>query len=109
MVTDYKTGKAPPWRFQSDSFFQLQIYAVLLHETGRRARLLRLLFLGGGGDVLELPVDDDVLEATRGRLRDIWRRMIAAFREDAFPPQTSRLCDWCAHKASCPAFAEHAD
>ena len=105
VVVDYKTGKAPPPQFRNDSFFQLQIYALLLQETGRRANTLRLLFLGGGGAVFEQRMDDELLEQTRGRLREIWQRMLRAFRQDAFPPNAGRLCDWCAHRATCPAFA----
>ena len=105
IVTDYKTGRAPPPRYRDEAFFQLEVYALLLHETGRAARRVRLLFLGGGGDVLERAVDEDTLARTRERLQDIWRRILAAFREDAFLPTTTRLCEWCAHKSTCPAFA----
>jgi putative RecB family exonuclease len=105
-VVDYKTGRPPPERFREDAFFQLQVYALLLHERGQRVGSLRLLFLGAGGDVLERSVGEADLDATRARLREVWVRVLAAFREDRFEATKGRMCEWCAHKADCPAFAD---
>lgn len=105
VVVDYKTGRSPPAERRDAAFRQLQIYALLLAEAGRATSRLRLIFLGDAR-VLEAEVGEADLEATREAVRDVWRRLGAAFRDDAFEPRAGRLCDWCAHKASCPAFAE---
>ncbi len=34
----------------------------------------------------------------------IWRAIQSAGATGDFRPRPSRLCDWCAHQAHCPAF-----
>ena len=109
VVVDYKTGRRPPRRFEEDAFLQLHIYALLLHQTGRTVSTLRLLFLGDGGSVLERRVSPADLEDTRQQLSALWLEMLRAFRSDDFPPNVSRLCSFCPHKATCPAFGADGD
>ncbi len=48
VVTDYKTGKAPPERYALPAFFALKIYALLTRRHFARAPVeLRLLYLNG--------------------------------------------------------------
>ncbi len=103
VVIDYKTGKAPPERFRDGAFFQLKVYALLLRRAGHDPKLLRLLYLGDGTSV-EAPVDEEELRETERELRQVWGDMGETIRRDAFPPSVSRLCDWCAHQTTCPAW-----
>ena len=48
VITDYKTGKAPPERYAQKAFFALKIYALLIRITkGVTPDRLRLLYLNG--------------------------------------------------------------
>jgi putative RecB family exonuclease len=105
IITDYKTGKAPPERFAIPAFFALKIYALLIRErTGRTPSTLRLLYLNGP-TVYEIPVNDAQLDAMRRQLEALWAAINRAITSDTFPPRPGRLCDWCQYQDMCPAFA----
>ena len=53
-----------------------------------------------------MPFGEEERERTATKLRDVWGRIVEAFRHDSFPTQPGKLCGWCAHRATCPAFAE---
>jgi putative RecB family exonuclease len=106
-VVDYKTGKAPPEARALAEFkaiFQMKFYAVaLLRSRGVLATRLRLIYLADG-QVLDYVPDRDELERFEKTLMAIWRAIQAAGATGDFRPNPSRLCDWCAHHAHCPAF-----
>ena len=105
VITDYKTGKAPPERYAIPAFFALKIYALLIRErTGRTPTALRLLYLNGP-TVYEIPVVDAQLDAMERQLEALWAAINRAISDGNFPPRTGRLCDWCAYQDICPAFA----
>lgn len=104
VVTDYKTGRAPPERFALGSFFALKIYALLVRRaTGETPVEVRLLFLNGP-TVYRCEIDDQNLDAMDRQLRALWGRIDHAIDEDQFPPRPGRLCDWCSFQDRCPAF-----
>lgn len=106
VITDYKTGKAPPERYAIPAFFALKIYALLIRErTGRTPVALRLLYLNGP-TVYEIPVNDDQLDAMAKQLEALWTAINRAITADNFPTRPGRLCDWCSYRDICPAFAE---
>jgi putative RecB family exonuclease len=106
-VVDYKTGKAPPEARALAEFkamFQMKFYAVaLLRSRGVLATRLRLLYLADG-QVLDYSPDLAELERFEKTLIAIWRAIQSAGATGDFRPNPSRLCDWCAHHAHCPAF-----
>lgn len=110
VITDYKTGKAPPERFADKAFFALRIYALLIrHRTGVTPDGLKLIYLTGP-TVYQVPVDNAQLDTMDTQLRSLWATINTAIETDNFPPQTSRLCDWCSYQEICPAFvAEQPD
>ncbi len=106
VITDYKTGKAPPERFAIPAFFALKIYAVLIRKrTGQTPVRLKLMYLNGP-TVYEIPVNDAQLDATQRKLEALWTAINRAIVHDDFPPRPGRLCDWCQYKDICPAFAD---
>jgi putative RecB family exonuclease len=106
VITDYKTGKAPPERYAIPAFFALKIYALLVrHRTGRTPARLRLLYLNGPS-VYEIPVSDGQLDAMERQLAALWAAIDRAIGSDRFPARPSRLCDWCAYREMCPAWAD---
>jgi putative RecB family exonuclease len=103
-VVDYKTGRSPHEDFEGKALFQLRFYALVLwRSTGVLPALLRLYYLSNS-EVLDYHPDErdltglerqlDALGAAIGRARETgdWRH------------KPSKLCDWCAHHALCPAF-----
>ncbi len=106
-VVDYKTGKAPPEARALAEFkamFQMKFYAVaLLRSRGVLPARLRLLYLADS-QVLDYTPDLDELLRFEKTLMAIWKAIQSAGVTGDFQPHPSRLCDWCAHHAHCPAF-----
>lgn len=106
-VVDYKTGKAPPAARALAEFkamFQMKFYAVaLLRSRGVMPARLRLLYLADG-QVLDYTPDVEELHRFEKTLMAMWRAIRSAGATGDFRPSPSRLCDWCAHQAHCPAF-----
>ncbi len=109
VITDYKTGKAPPERYAIPAFFALKIYALLIRKrTGRTPVRLKLMYLNGP-TVYEIPVTDQQLDATQRKLEALWSAINRAILNEDFPTRPGRLCDWCQYKDICPAFADQAE
>lgn len=105
VITDYKTGKAPPERYALPAFFALKIYALLIrNRTGETPKEVRLLYLNGP-TLYRLPVDDKQLDAIDSQLRALWAAIERAMFSNNYPPRPGRLCDWCSFQDICPAFA----
>jgi putative RecB family exonuclease len=105
VITDYKTGKAPPQRYALPAFFALKIYALLIRiREGRTPDFLRLIYLNGP-TVYEIPVNDQQLDAVERQLNALWAAIERAIDEDRFPTRTGPLCDYCAFREICPAFS----
>ena len=106
-VVDYKTGKAPPETRALAEFkamVQMKFYAVALWRSrGVVATRLRLLYLADG-QILDYSPDLDELLRFEKTLMAIWRAIQSAGATGDFRPSPSRLCDWCAHQAHCPAY-----
>lgn len=105
VITDYKTGKAPPERFADEAFFALKIYALLIRKMrGVTPDRVRLLYLKGPTEY-NLDIDDEQLDAMHEHLSDLWATINSAIDEDDWPTKQSVLCDWCDFQSTlCPAF-----
>lgn len=104
VISDYKTGKAPPERYALPAFFALKTYALLVRRrTGQAPDVLRLIYLNGPV-VYELEVNPGQLEAMDRQLRALWTAIERAIERDEFPPRPGPLCDWCSFKEICPAW-----
>lgn len=103
-VVDYKSGGAPREAFEARALFQLKFYALVLWRTRDRVpRVLRLLYLRDA-EVCDYSPDAEELRRFERTLLALWRAIEAATTAGEFRPKPSRLCDWCAHQALCPAF-----
>lgn len=105
VITDYKTGKAPPPMYAHKAFFALKIYALLIRVTrGVTPDRLRLLYLNGPTEYT-LDVDDAQLDAMERQLTALWRAIERAIETDHWPTRVSPLCDWCDYRDElCPAW-----
>jgi len=105
VITDYKTGKAPPEQYALPAFFALKIYALLIRKrTGRTPDEIKLMYLNGP-TVYRIGLTEAQLDAMERQLRALWAAIEKAIESDIFPPRVSRLCDWCSFQDICPAFA----
>ena len=106
VITDYKTGKAPPEQYAIPAFFALKIYALLIRKrTGRTPVRLKLMYLNGP-TVYEIPVTDQQLYATQRKLEALWSAINRAILNGDFPTRPGKLCGWCQYQDICPAFAD---
>ena len=103
-VVDYKTGRAPSELFEAKALFQMRFYALVLWRTrGVVPRMLQLVYLGDGQVLRHCP-DEAELRATERKLRALWAAIERAATTGDWRPSPGRLCDWCDHRALCPAF-----
>lgn len=105
VITDYKTGKAPPERYATKAFFALKIYALLIRQTrGITPDRVRLLYLNGPTEYT-MDINDQQLDAMHRQLEALWSAIEKAIDTDVWPARTSPLCDWCDFKDDlCPAW-----
>lgn len=103
-VVDYKTGATPREAFEAKALFQMKFYALVLWRTrGVVPRQLRLMYLADT-DTLTYSPDADELARFERTVMAIWAAIQRALQTGDFRPSPGRLCDWCDHKALCPAF-----
>jgi len=103
-VVDYKTGSTPREAFEAKALFQMKFYALVLWRTrGVVPRQLRLMYLSDTDTLSYTPEAEELARFERTVLA-IWAAIQRAMETGDFRPSPSRLCDWCDHKALCPAF-----
>lgn len=103
-VVDYKTGAAPRQVAEARALFQMKFYALaLLQLRGVVPAQLRLMYLA---DTESLTYEPDEAELRRFErtLDAIWSAIRRAGRDGDFRANPGRLCDWCSHRAVCPAW-----
>ena len=110
VITDYKTGKAPPERYAQKAFFALKIYALLIRITkGVTPDRVRLLYLNGPTEYT-LDINDAQLDAMERQLGALWSAIERAIDTDTWPTRVSALCDWCDYRDDhCPAWKPATD
>ncbi len=110
VITDYKTGKAPPERYATKAFFALKIYALLIRTVeGHTPDRIRLLYLNGPTEYT-LEINDSQLDAMDKQLHALWGAINKAIESDDWPTNESVLCGWCDFKDTlCPAFNSETD
>jgi putative RecB family exonuclease len=103
-IVDYKTGASPREEFEARALFQMKFYAVALWLTrGQIPKLLQLIYLGNG-EIVRYAPDEADLRATVRKIEALWRAIQRARSTGDWRYRQSRLCDWCAHQAICPAY-----
>jgi putative RecB family exonuclease len=104
-VVDYKTGRAPGPAYEGKALFQMKFYALVLWKTrGIVPRRLQLIYLGGDSQIVTYDPDERDLRATERKIAALWTAIRAAAERGEWRANPSRLCDWCDHKALCPAY-----
>jgi putative RecB family exonuclease len=103
-VVDYKTGRAPREAYEAKALFQMKFYALVLWRLrGVVPALLQLVYLGSG-EILRYSPDEADLLATERKVRALWVAIERAASTGDWRASPGRLCDWCDHRALCPAW-----
>ncbi|WP_345523373.1 PD-(D/E)XK nuclease family protein [Nocardioides conyzicola] len=103
-VVDYKSGNAPSEIFEAKALFQMKFYALVIWRTrGVVPAMLQLVYLGDAQILRYVPDEADLL-ATQRKVEAVWEAIRLVAESGDWRPNRSRLCDWCAHRAICPAW-----
>ncbi len=103
-VVDYKTGRSPSEHFEAKALFQMKFYALVLWRLrGEIPKRLQLVYLGNG-EILAYEPDEHDLLAVERKIKALWTAIERAAETGDWRPRPSRLCDWCDHRALCPAW-----
>lgn len=103
-VVDYKTGKPPGMGFEARAMFQMRFYALALWRMrGEVPTMLQLMYLATGV-VLRYEPDEADLLAMERKVNALWQAIQRAAETGDWRPNTSALCQWCAHQQLCPAW-----
>lgn len=109
VVTDYKTGSVPSPHHERKRLSGVHLYSLLCEELlGRRPSRVQLLYLKKPVAIITEPTDQST-RGTRRTLSAVWKAVERACEREDFRPQPSRLCDYCAFRAYCPAFGGDPD
>ena len=104
VITDYKTGKAPPPQRVQESLTGVHIYSRLCEAIlGKRPVRAQLLYLSGPERIVSTPTPA-TLRGVDGRAGAVMNAVRTACERDDFRPKTSPLCNWCSFQEFCPAF-----
>ncbi|MFP5320134.1 MAG: RecB family exonuclease [Acidimicrobiia bacterium] len=104
VVTDYKTGGVPPVFAEQQRLGGVHFYAYLCEQVyGERPSRVQLLYLKEPVAIVAYPSAQSI-RGLQQRTSAIWAAVERACEREDFRPRTSRLCDWCAFQAYCPAF-----
>jgi putative RecB family exonuclease len=105
VVTDYKTGKAPGVGHENPRLGGVQFYAFLCEQVlGRRPARVQLLHLADPVAIVSVPTAQSV-RGLRARATAVWSAVERACLHEDFRPRPSHLCEYCAFRPLCPAFA----
>jgi putative RecB family exonuclease len=104
VVTDYKTGAVPGVAYEQGRLGGVHFYAFLCEQLlGRRPSKIQLLYLSDPVAIVAQPTEQSI-RGLRQRALAVWTAVERACEHEDFRPRPSRLCEWCAFKAYCPAF-----
>lgn len=104
VVVDYKTGRAPPERFERGKLTGVHIYALLCElNLGTVPVEVRLLHLREPLVITAYP-NPQTLRGQRQRTLAVWHAIERACERVDFQPRPSGLCAYCSYQSLCPAF-----
>jgi putative RecB family exonuclease len=103
-IVDYKTGAAPREVAEAKALFQMKFYALVIYRIrGVVPKQLRLMYLADRQSLTYTPAQDELIRFER-TLEAVWQAIMRAAGTGNFPPNPSKMCDWCDHKVRCPSF-----
>lgn len=102
-IADYKSGKCPPPAYQSKSWFQMRVYALLYSKThGVVPDKLRLIYLTDSQHIELSPEKYDFPELEQS-ITATYENIARDFADQNFEPIKQSLCRFCSFQEICPA------
>ncbi|MBA2281240.1 MAG: PD-(D/E)XK nuclease family protein, partial [Acidimicrobiia bacterium] len=109
VVVDYKTGHAPPERYEHAGLLGVDTYALLCERVfGVRPVAVRLLYVSDGVVITRRP-SDRTTGFTARKFVAVWQTIERLSIEGSFAPRPSGRCEWCSYRTWCPPFGGDAD
>jgi putative RecB family exonuclease len=102
VIVDYKTGSLPNRNYDSHTFANAELYAVLCREKlGETPTKIRLLYVAHGR-AIERDVSDVIIRARASAAAGAWVRINRYYEEGDFPATpSSNACRFCSFKDLC--------
>ncbi|MFH1133696.1 MAG: PD-(D/E)XK nuclease family protein [Nanoarchaeota archaeon] len=100
IIHDYKTGQTLPTTADLEKERQLKLYAIAIRQLYQDCAKVKLVwhYLAFDKELVYEPKPHE-LELTQQQVIEIIKKLESTTE---FPPQSSRLCDWCAFQRICP-------
>jgi putative RecB family exonuclease len=104
VIVDYKTGSLPNRNYDSQTFANAELYAVLCEEKlGERPAKIRLLYVSQG-ETLERRVSEVVIRARATAATNAWEKIRRYYDDGEFPATPSKnACRFCSFRDLCRA------
>ncbi len=103
VVTDYKTGRAPPMSKEQGRLNGVHFYAFLCERVlGRRPARVQLLHLREPLSISTVPSDQSI-RGLQQQATAIWAAVEQACEREDFRPKPGWLCEYCGFHEFCPA------
>jgi putative RecB family exonuclease len=102
VIVDYKTGSLPNRNYDSQTFANAELYAVLCEEQlGERPAKVRLLYVGHG-EAIERPISEVVIKARAAAATNAWLKIKRYYDDGDFPATPSKnACRFCSFQDLC--------
>ncbi|MER3521922.1 MAG: recombinase RecB, partial [Acidimicrobiia bacterium] len=100
LITDYKTGSAPPKNYERDAFFGLRFYSLILAKLGKltdQPPRIRLFYLQDA-EVIEEDVTDATIAFTSKLITAVADAIKKALDTGDWRPNPGPLCDYCSFR-----------
>ena len=107
VVTDYKSGKAPPPGYGGRHMHQVLLYAAALEQQGQPVDRVAVVYLGERR--VSVRATPQLVARAVDRLADTWESIQQTCGSGEFAPKTGPLCSWCPHTGICPEGAAEAE
>lgn len=104
VIVDYKTGALPNRDYDSQTFANAELYAVLCEQKlGERPARIRLLYVAQG-EAIEREVSEPVIRARANAASSAWTKIKRYYADGDFPATPSKnACRFCSFTDLCRA------
>ncbi len=104
-VCDYKTNARIKLQEEADSDKQLAMYSIWVKDKFKDAKkvILKWHMLAFNKEITSERTDEQ-LKVLQQEVMEIIQNIEEAIKENDFPTNTTRLCDYCGYKSQCPSF-----
>ena len=110
LVCDYKTNARIKLQEEADSDRQLAMYSIWVRDKFKDAKkvILKWHMLAFDKDITSERTSEQ-LKALQQEVMETIQEIEEATKENDFPTNTTKLCDYCGYKSSCPSFKHLAE